>query len=494
VRARVKIDPDRVIGRIDPNVYGQFMSRRPGCSEDGLYAPDSPTADEHGLRAEVVEMIRELRPPVIRWPGGCTGTSYHWLDGVGPRETRPKKIDLHFGWAAKYEFGTNEFVDFCRRIGCEPHLNFAMGTGTLDEAAAWVEYCNGTGDTQYANLRRSHGYTEPHGVRYWQLGNEMYGPWEIGYTTPREYGATAREWAKVLRRLDPSISLIAVGGTDNVIADWSGEVVPQVAPYVDYVSMHSYWRFDAADPWHQMMAGPHVTEASIDTLADAIRVARRKMPNARRLKIAVTEWMATPPGGMMGANPTIESFKPVFSLREALAVASFLNVMQRHCREVTLGSVAQTINVVGLIMVNPSLGGTWREPVYWPLWMQVHHSGPIALDAWAESPTFDDHATRQEGLAYLDCSATLDSDRRKLFLSLVNRHRDEPIELDVAIADARVAAEGTAHVLHHDNPEAMNGPAAPDNVRPRREVATGLGARFTRELLPHSYTVLELDL
>src|SRR5438067_7876763 len=180
-----------------------------------------------------------------------------------------------------------------------------------------------------------------------------------------------------------------------------------------------------------MIAGPHITEASIDTLADAIRVARRRVANARPLKIAITEWNGTPPGGMMGANPSIDSFKPVFSLREALAVASFVNVMQRHCRDVTLGSVAQTINVVGLIMVNPRLGGTWREPVYWPLWMQTHHSGPLALDAWVDSPTFDDKASGQEGLFYLDCSATLDPGRGKLFLSLVNRHRNEPIDLDV---------------------------------------------------------------
>ena len=134
---------------------------------------------------------------------------------MGPVEQRPKKIDLHFGWAARYEFGTDEFISFCRRIGAEPHLNLAMGTGTLDEAAVWIEYCNGTLDTYYANLRREHGREEPFYVRFRQLGNEMYGPWEIGYCTPQEYGAQAREWAKVLRRLDPSISIVAVGGHDR---------------------------------------------------------------------------------------------------------------------------------------------------------------------------------------------------------------------------------------------------------------------------------------
>jgi len=138
MRARVKVDPDRVTGAIDRNIYGQFMCRRPGCSEGGLYDPTAPNADAAGLRSDVAAWIGDLRPPLIRWPGGCTGTSYHWLDGVGPKEQRPKKIDLHFGWPADYGFGTAEFIAFCRRIGAEPHLNFAMGTGTLEEAAAWL--------------------------------------------------------------------------------------------------------------------------------------------------------------------------------------------------------------------------------------------------------------------------------------------------------------------------------------------------------------------
>ncbi len=171
MRARVKIDLERKLGLIDRNIYGQFMCRRPGVSEGGLYAPESPKADVHGLRSDVVAAIRELRPPLIRWPGGCTGTSYHWMDGVGPVTQRPTAIDLHFGWAAHYGFGTDEFVDFCRRIGAEPHLNLAMGTGTLEEAAAWLEYCNGTLDTTYANLRRRYGHEAPHNVKYlaaWQ--------------------------------------------------------------------------------------------------------------------------------------------------------------------------------------------------------------------------------------------------------------------------------------------------------------------------------------
>lgn len=199
MKARMHIDPARAIGTIDPNVYGQFMSRRPGCSEDGLHDPSAETADEHGIRRDVSDAIRACKPSLIRWPGGCTGTSYHWLDGVGPVAERPSKIDLHFGWASRYDFGTDEFLAWCARIGAEPHLSFAMGTGTLEEAAAWVEYCNSAGTTYYADLRRRNGRDEPWNIKYWQLANEMYGPWEVGYCEPREYAVEARDWSIAIR-------------------------------------------------------------------------------------------------------------------------------------------------------------------------------------------------------------------------------------------------------------------------------------------------------
>ena len=493
MKARVKIDPERELGRIDRNIYGQFMCRRPGCSEGGLYDPDSPTADAHGLRRDVAEAMRELRPPIVRWPGGCTGTSYHWLDGVGPVEQRPKKIDLHFGWAARYEFGTPEFISFCRRIGAEPHLNLAMGTGTLDEAAAWLEYCNGTLDTYYANLRREHGREEPYNVRFWQLGNEMYGPWEIGYCTPQEYGTQAREWAKVLRRVDPAISIVAVGGHDRFTPEWAWEVAPRVAPYVDYLAFHTYWREGrTGDPWYQIMAGPHDAEETIKALSAVIRMVRRKVARCRDISIACTEWNVSPRDGMMGNHPEYNPFRPTYHLRDALAVASFINIMQRHCREVRLATVAQSINVVGLIMVNQE--GVWREPVYWPLWMQVHHSGPIALDAWLECETFDEPGRNLSGMPYLDCSATLDPQRGKLYLSMVNRHREDAIEIKVDISETTVSSHGRVHLLYHDDPMAKNSPADPDNVRARSESVDGLASHFTWELKPHSYAILELDL
>ncbi len=514
MKAQLRLDPARQLGPIDRHIYGQFMSRRPGCSEGGLYDPSAPTADEYGIRRDVSEAIAACRPSIIRWPGGCTGTSYHWLDGVGPVQDRPRKIDLHFGWPARYEFGTAEFIAWCRRIGAEPHLNLAMGTGTLEEAAAWVEYCNLATDTYYANLRRKHGHEAPWGVRYWQLGNEMYGPWEIGHCTAAEYGAQAREWAKTIRRLDPSVKLLAVGGAAEDTGEWAWEVAPYVAPWVDYLTFHTYWRpapaggmpdAAGADPWLFLLAGPHVAERKIVQLATIIETVQRSGGRARpaaggpssrfrprSLKVACTEWNTMPGTSFMEGYPGIGAFKPSYHLHDALAVATFANVMVRHCRDITLATVAQSINVVGLIMVDEQ--GMWREPTYWAWHMATNHTGPIALDAFLAGETFDSPAHHLSGLPYVDAAATMAPDSGRLYLSLVNRHPSESVELEVRLFDAAVRSGGLAHVLFHEDPQAMNGHDRPDNVRPRTTGLSVEGSRFTYELLPHSYTILELDL
>ena len=492
-QARLKIDLERRHGVINPRIYGQFMCRRPGCSDGGLYDPDAPDTDDFGIRQDVEALIRNLAPPVIRWPGGCTGTDYHWLDGVGPRAERPTKIDLHFGWPSDYGFGTDEFVTWCRRIGAEPHINVAMGTGTLSDAAAWLEYCNGTHATKYADLRRAHGHEEPHRVPFWQLGNEMYGAWEIGYTDAKAYGVEAREWAKVLKRLDPSISLLVVGGNPPNTPEWAWEVVPEVFPYTDYITLHDYWHAnDAHDSWSQVMAGPHRTERAIQDVTTVIDLQRRRSGSRREVKIAITEWNCSPEGGMMKHHPEYLPFAPTYALQDALAVASFLHVMQRHCQSVTLAHMAQTLNVVGLIMVTPE--GIWTEPIYWPLWLLRHQSGSIALDTWTECDTFDAPMEHLYGLPLLDASVTLDPDAGLLCVSLVNRSQTQDVDVHLSLEAGQVAAQGQQSLLHHADPMAMNSAAHPANVRLRTQELALHPSDLRLECPAHSHLVARLRL
>jgi len=203
--AHIYLDTNRVVSPISPLVFSGFAEHMGRSIYEGIYEPTSPHADERGFRKDVLAALRELNFRSMRYPGGNFLSGYRWLDGVGPRDQRPCRRDLAWQSIETNQFGTNEFIEVCKAINTEPMLGVNMGTGTIQDAANLVEYCNAPVGTQYADLRASHGYYEPHGVKYWCLGNEMDGPWQIGHLEATEYGLKAREAAKMMRWHDPSI-------------------------------------------------------------------------------------------------------------------------------------------------------------------------------------------------------------------------------------------------------------------------------------------------
>ena len=184
--AKIKIDLERKLGQVDRRIYSGFIEHLGRCIYGGIYEEGSPLTDAHGFRTDVLDAVRALQLPILRWPGGNFVSGYHWIDGVGPVDKRPRKTELAWLTEESNHFGTDEFIQYCRTLKTEPYICVNMGTGTLDEAQAWVEYCNGTGNTYWANLRRQNGHAEPYGVKYWGLGNEMYGRWQIGILDARD--------------------------------------------------------------------------------------------------------------------------------------------------------------------------------------------------------------------------------------------------------------------------------------------------------------------
>jgi alpha-L-arabinofuranosidase len=184
---RVVIDPGRPIGPVDRNVFGGFVEHLGRCIYGGLCDEGSPLADSRGFRGDVLDLLRELRIGVLRWPGGNFVSNYHWTDGIGPQDARPRRAELAWGAEESNRFGTDEFLAYCTELGTAPFICLNMGTGTLAEALSWIEYCNGGGDTEWARCRRDNGRAEPYRVRYWGLGNEMYGAWQIGAMSAEEY-------------------------------------------------------------------------------------------------------------------------------------------------------------------------------------------------------------------------------------------------------------------------------------------------------------------
>ena len=237
--ARIKLDFDRQIGTIDRNIYGNFTEHLGRCIYGGIYDEGSPLSDSDGFRKDVLEAARGLHISLLRWPGGNFSSGYNWKDGIGPKDSRPRRWDTAWQAEESNRFGTDEFLAYARKVGAEPYLCVNMGTGTMQDAADWVEYCNGTMNTYWANLRRKNGHPEPYNVKYWGLGNEVYGPWQAGHKTAAEYGALALEFAKMMRWVDPDIKLIACGGNN---ADWDRQVLQPVLEVADLHFAAPLWR------------------------------------------------------------------------------------------------------------------------------------------------------------------------------------------------------------------------------------------------------------
>lgn len=219
--ARVKIDTERVIGEIDPKIYGNFTEHLGRCIEGGIFEENSPLSDANGFRKDVLKAVEDLHVSLLRWPGGNFSSNYNWRDGIGPRDQRPARLEMAWGTVEDNRFGTHEFLQYCETIRTEPYLCANFGTGSWDEAQQWVEYCNYPDGTATSKLRQKNGREQPWKVKYWGLGNEMDGPWQMGHRTAEDYGKFALEGAKLMRWTDPTIKLVAAGSS-NYAADWIG--------------------------------------------------------------------------------------------------------------------------------------------------------------------------------------------------------------------------------------------------------------------------------
>lgn len=345
------------------------------CIYGGIYDLENPNKDllvpgDSGLRKDVIETLKPLDIPVFRYPGGNFTATYHWMDGVGPVASRPKRANLAWGGQTEPNtFGTNEFMVWCREhMSAEPYLCLNMGTGTLDEALAWIEYCNGTGDTYYANLRREHlGHDQPHNVRYWGLGNEVWGPWQIAQTTdPRQHAETALQWAKAIKLLDPDVTLILCG-KDGVSA-WDYEVIKHCVvpattsdlgvtqgPLIDMVSIHMY---TASNNHYENVFAPLAAERAIEITSALVDLAcaENQVPaGQKRPTICFDEWNVWDPKRAVGSKGAEEQY----TLSDALAVAVWLNVFVRQSDVVEMACIAQSVNVISPLMTSP--GGLMKQ-------------------------------------------------------------------------------------------------------------------------------------
>lgn len=448
---RIFVDPERKLAAVDRNIFGGFAEHLERCIYGGIYEPNSPHADEQGIRTDVLAALRRLKMPLMRYPGGNFVSGYRWMDGVGPRDGRPVRTDMAWHAIESNEFGTNEFIDFCRKLGTEPYFVVNCGDGSMREARDWVEYCNGTQDTHLVQLRKQHGYEAPHNIKYWGVGNEVDGPWQIGYKTPNEYARDLTEYAKVMKWVDPQIKIIANGVTHWEARDFVERgrlILEQAGNLIDYIALHWYVDNPNSD-FAAYMTLSELLEARISAYEGLMRSVMFEKGITRPIGIAVDEWNVWHRAEMDVAGHD----GVVYTLEDALVVAMHLNAFIRHAATVRMANIAQIVNVIAPIYTNTD--GLFLQTIFYPFELFSTLAGSTALDIHWDGATFS--AGDHSGVRTLDVSGTLDEATNQLVLFVINRSETEAADTRIQLANARLAGEATVHVINGSDIKTKNG-------------------------------------
>jgi len=508
--ARAVINPVRVRSQLDRRLFGSFLEHLGRAVYTGVYQPDSPLADENGFRTDVMDELRTLDVPIIRYPGGNFVSGYNWLDGVGPRDQRPTVLERAWNSLETNQFGTNEFIQWCRLVGTEPLLGFNLGTGTPEMAVAYVEYCNVDAGTKWSDLRREHGFEQPHDVRYWCLGNEMDGPWQMGHMPAREYGRKARDTARQIRRIDRSLQLIACGSSNTILPTyltWDREVLEECYDQVDGISLHNYYGNTeqlTGNDTARYLAMNLDMERQILEIGAVCDYVQGTLRSPKRLWLSFDEWNVwyRARGGDFADGK--RQFAPrlleeVYNLEDALLVGGFINSLLRRSDRVRIGCLAQIVNVIAPLVTNDE--GVLRQTIWYPYAWALQYAQGRVLDLLVESDTYPIRAdglradfARDDDVPFLDVAATLDEANGRAAVFVLNRDLENERELELDWKDRAPERVAACLTLTGDDLKAVNRFDAPRRVAPQELDAPKPGRSMTLKLPAASYTVLSLDL
>ena len=507
---RVVVDPSRRISTLDRRIFGSFLEHLGRAIYTGIYEPGSKLSDSNGFRTDVMEEIRGLGVPIVRYPGGNFVSGYHWLDGVGPKKDRPRVLDRAWNTLEPNQFGTNEFVAWCKQVGTEPLLGLNFGTGSVEMAVALVEYCNVDQGTRWSDLRRQHGYEAPHNVKYWCLGNEMDGPWQIGHMVAVDYGRKAADAARQMRAIDPTLKLIACGSSGPFMPtylEWDRQVLEECYNVVDAISLHRYFgnAEETGGDSSKYLALNLAMDRQIEEIVDVCDMVRGTKRANKRLWLSFDEWnvwyRARGPAADNGHREQAPHLlEEVYNLEDALLVGGLINSLLRHSDRVRLACLAQLVNVIAPLMTNET--GVLRQTIYYPYAWALGNARGNVLSLVPEGPTYEvarpGRPTEAGGAAisglgpvpYLDVAATFDPSGRRATLLVLNRDLENPRELQVDWQGITPAKVQSSLVLTGPDLKAANTFDAPKRVVPQALEAPKAGPRMTFELPARSYATV----
>jgi len=490
VSASVRIDTDAEMVQYDPMIFGGFIEHFHRQVYGGIFDPGSPLSDERGFRLDVIEALKELNMPVVRWPGGCFASAYHWLDGVGPE--RMAVYDKHWHVEDPNTFGTDEFILWCKAVGTEPYIAVNAGTGTIEEMSDWVEYCNQTLG-KWARLRKANGFPEPHGVKYWSIGNENYGIWEPGTKTREEWPMLVREAAQLMQAVDPNIQLFA---PTEQRGDWIIPLLKTAGGRLSFLSIHGYWDALWGKPgspvadYMTCMEWAEQPERQIAWTAALITKRYR-----RRIRIAFDEWNLRSwhhpltNGGMASpadiAARDLNDRNSDYTMADAVFSAGFFNACLRHADVVGMANISPIVNTRGPLFVHPE--GIVKRTTFHVMKM---YANQLETHVAKAKTTSDPLVDEKGSVAAVEAIATCDANRESWRIAIINRHPAQDAEVRIHLGSRPVTGRHRATILSGDGPDAYNGIEKSNRVVPE-----DIELEFRRgvvELPPHSITIVDM--
>ncbi len=501
---KLTVDAAYAVAPVPRRLFGSFVEHMGRCVYTGIYEPGHPTADDAGLRSDVLELTRDIGPTVVRYPGGNFVSNYRWEDGVGPQDQRPTRLDLAWHSLETNQFGLHEFCDWATKVDTEVMMAVNLGTRGLQEACDLLEYTNHPGGTHWSDRRIANGATDPFGVKLWCLGNEMDGPWQVGHKTAAEYGRLANETGKAMRLIDSDIELVACGSSSSrmpTFGSWESTVLEMTYDTVDYISLHAYYEETDADPLTFLASAvnmDHFIEDVIST-ADAVRARGR---HAKKINLSFDEWNVwyikhfrgdgpQPTHTEWVTNPRL--IEDEYSITDAVVVGTFLNSLLRHGDRVTVACQAQLVNVIGLIRSEKG-GAAWKQTIAYPFEQMRRLAQGQILQVVATGDKFD--SATYTDVPVVDAAATYDPEHDRAALFLANRSLDESSRLEVdlrGVAAQQVAAASSLHAGEGQNRHTTN-LEVHDAIAPTAFADFQFeSGTLTANLPPLSWTVFEIE-
>ncbi|MFS8199520.1 alpha-N-arabinofuranosidase [Streptomyces sp. CWNU-52B] len=497
--ARFTLDPAFTVGEVNPRLFGSFVEHLGRCVYTGIYEPGHATADEAGLRQDVLDLVRELGVTTIRYPGGNFVSGYKWEDSVGPAEDRPRRLDLAWRSTETNRFGLSEYIAFLKKVGpqAEPMMAVNLGTRGVAETLELQEYANHPAGTTLSDLRVAHGDKDPFGIRLWCLGNEMDGPWQTGHKTAEEYGRLAAETARAMRQIEPDLELVACGSSGqgmDTFAAWEATVLQETYDLVDYVSLHAYYEEHDGDR-DSFLASAVDTESFIENVVATCDHVGARLKSKKKINLSFDEWnvwyQSRPnPHPVEDWQEAPRILEDVYSVTDAVVFGSLLIALLRHADRVTVACLAQLVNVIAPIMTEPG-GAAWRQTTFFPFSQASRYGRGQVLDVRVDSPTYE---TKRYGETDLLHATAVRAEDGSVTLFAVNRSQTEALPLEVTLGALGLTTVVAHTALSDPDPDARNTGTEPNRVVPHEVTGTSLQSDggLTATLEPLSWNVIRL--